>query len=120
MIINMADRMKDDEDLKLESLFASESVADDGFSDKVIKRVRRRIWVRRLALPVAFIIGGSIAVKPLTELLAALFGFATTLSASAGLSTDLLPSGLMPAGPTFMLGVMAVLAFVMIGKMLED
>ena len=58
----MVDRMKDAEDLKLESLFASDPIADGGFSTRIEKRIRRQLWVRRLALPVALIIGGSIAV----------------------------------------------------------
>ncbi|MBT8078472.1 MAG: hypothetical protein KJO31_07825 [Gammaproteobacteria bacterium] len=116
----MADKMKDDEDLKLESLFASRPIADNGFSDRVLKRVRRRIWIRRLSLPVAFAVGGSIAVKPLTELLTALFSFATSLPSAVGLSADLIPSSLIPTGSTIMLGLMAALVFVMVGKMLED
>ena len=48
----MAEKLKDAEDRLLESLFASEPIADDGFSRRVVTRIRRRIWVRRLALPV--------------------------------------------------------------------
>ena len=67
-IINMAEKLKDAEDRLLESMFAAEPVADDGFSDRVVVRIRRRLWIRRLALPVAMIVGGGIAAKPLAEL----------------------------------------------------
>ena len=63
-IINMVDRMKDAEDRRLESMFQSEPIADNGFSDSVVWRLRRRIWIRRLMLPAAMLIGGAIAVKP--------------------------------------------------------
>ena len=52
------------DDLALEALFASQPIADDGFSRRVIARVRRRQWVRRLALPIAVLMGGAIAAKP--------------------------------------------------------
>ncbi len=67
-IINMADRQKDAEDQLLESLFADSAIADDGFSQSVVRRIRRQVWVRRLALPVAILIGGGIALEPLMEL----------------------------------------------------
>ena len=64
----MAERIKDKEDLKLESMFRSDSVADDGFSVNIISRVKRQMWIRRLAMPVAIGIGMSIAAKPLLQL----------------------------------------------------
>lgn len=68
-IIKLADRMKDEEDLKLEALFRSEAVNDDGFSDRVMKRIRWQIRVRRFALPLAMLVGGAIAAKPAMDLL---------------------------------------------------
>ncbi len=70
-IINMAEKLKDAEDRLLESLFAAEPIADNGFSARIVKRIRRRLWLRRLALPVAMVIGGAIAVKPASELVIA-------------------------------------------------
>ena len=67
-IIIMAERIKDAEDRLLESLFESPPVADDGFSAKVVSRINRRLWLRRLTLPVAMAIGGTIAFKPLAAL----------------------------------------------------
>jgi hypothetical protein len=70
-IINMAEKLKDAEDRLLESMFAAQPIADDGFSHRVVTRIRRRIWLRRLALPVAMLIGGAIAIKPASELVIA-------------------------------------------------
>jgi hypothetical protein len=68
-IIKLAERMKDQEDRKLEALFRSEDIADNGFSEHVVRRIRRRVWIRRWSLPIAMAIGGLIAVKPAVELL---------------------------------------------------
>ncbi len=67
-IINMVEKLKDAEDRMLESMFQARPIADDGFSRRVVTRIRRRLWVRRLTLPVAMLIGGAIAVKPLSQL----------------------------------------------------
>ena len=66
----MAEHMKDAQDRMLESMFESTSIADDGFSAAVIRRVRRKMLLRRLILPLAILIGGVIAFKPLTSIMA--------------------------------------------------
>ena len=71
-IINMAEKIKDAEDRLLESLFESPPLADDGFSANVVSRVNRQLWFRRLTLPVAAVVGGIVAFKPLTGLVAVL------------------------------------------------
>jgi hypothetical protein len=78
----MVDRMKDKDELALENLFRSEPIADDGFSRKVMTRLRRRIWLQRLAMPVAMTVGGLIAFKPAIALLSALSGVVDLLPAS--------------------------------------
>ena len=120
VIINMADRMKDAEDRKLESLFASAPVADDGFSKRIERRIRRHLWVRRLALPVALVIGGSIAVKPLVNLLTALFRFVSVLPDNVSSNFGAVSSIALPQMSTLMMGGMLVLVAVMIMRMLED
>ena len=120
VIINMADRMKDAEDLKLESLFASDPIADGGFSTRIEKRIRRQLWVRRLALPVALIIGGSIAVKPLANLLTALFSFVSVLPDNVSGNLGVVSSINLPQMSTIMLGGMLVLVAAMVMRMLED
>ena len=71
-VINMADKTSDAEDRLLESLFRVEPITDGGFSARVVSRIRRRVWFRRLAVPVAAVIGGAIAIQPATELIAIL------------------------------------------------
>ncbi len=66
----MADKIKDAEDRLLESMFRSEPIDDDGFSDRIITRIRRHIWLRRLALPIAMLAGAAIAIKPLLQVVA--------------------------------------------------
>ena len=117
----MAERLKDNEDLKLEALFRSEPVQDDGFSVKVISRVRRQMWVRRFSLPTAFAIGAMFAAKPfiqLAELLPKLFQIVPQ-----GLTNlvDLpLPQDGMPQVSTIVMGVLLLAVTLLIGRMLED
>ncbi len=68
----MAEKIRDNEDRLLESMFRSEPIDDDGFSDRIITRIRRRIWLRRLALPIAMLAGAAIAIKPLLQVVAVL------------------------------------------------
>jgi hypothetical protein len=65
----MAEKLKDAEDRLLESMFHSQAIADDGFSRRIVTRIRRRLWVQRLALPIALVIGGAIALKPAMQLM---------------------------------------------------
>jgi len=67
-IINMAEKIKDAEDRLLESMFRSEPIEDAGFSNRIVARIRRGIWIRRLALPVAMLVGAAIVIKPLLQL----------------------------------------------------
>lgn len=112
----MVDRLRDNEDRKLESLFRSITVPDDGFSVGVMRRVNRRLWVRRLTLPVAFVLGGAIAFNPLSQLFLTL-----------GKLLSFLPVGVsgfslhgVPQISTIALGGLLALAFVIITRMLEE
>jgi len=115
----MADRLKDEEDTKLESLFRSEPVRDDGFSVRVVSRVRRRMWVRRLSLPVAFVIGAAIGVKPLLQLVNALPNLLGSVS-GVTINLDKLAIGSLPQTSTIIMGVMLLATVMMIGRILED
>ena len=119
-IINMVDRMKDSTDLKLESLFASDSIADDGFSATIEKRIRRQLWVRRLTLPIAVLIGGLVSAKPLAGLVTALFKLAAVVPVNVTDNLAPLSSGSLPQFSTIMFGGILVLAFVLITRLLED
>ncbi len=79
-VVNMAEHMKDSEDKALEALFRSEPIADDGFSRRVVTRVRRRIWVRRLALPLASGVGAVIALPALRDVAAVMTDLGGMLS----------------------------------------
>lgn len=112
----MVDRLKDNEDRRLESLFRSDPVPDAGFSRKVMSRIRRRIWIRRLALPTAFVIGAAIALKPLSQLVVAFSQLLTLIPADfGGLSLDIIPQA-----STILLGAMLLAAMSMVTKMLAD
>jgi len=100
MIINMADRLKDDTDLKLESLFRSQ-------------------WVRRLALPVAITVGTLIAAKPLLQLASAIPKLLMIVPDSMS-GLDNLPLSSLPQNTTVIFGAMLLFAVMMVGKMLED
>ena len=67
-IVNMAERIKDAEDRLLDSLLGDEPIEDAGFSARVTGRIRRGIWLRRLTLPLAMLLGGGIAIKSLLQL----------------------------------------------------
>lgn len=116
----MVDRMKDAEDIKLEALFASETISDNGFSVRVEKRIRRQLWVRRLALPLAVLVGGLIAAKPLADLLTSFLKLASLLPASVSDNLNALPAGNLPQLSTIMLGAMLTVGVVVLTRLLED
>lgn len=87
MIINMAEHRQDDEDLRLQDMFRSTPIPDNGFSDRVVRRVRRRLWMQRLLVPVATAVGGLIAVGPASQLLTSLFGRLSSLAAAPALAS---------------------------------
>lgn len=119
-IINMADRMKDAEDLQLESLFASDAIADRGFSLGVEKRIRRQLWVRRLSLPIAVLLGGAIAIKPLAGLVSAIRQFLSILPTSVSDSLINVAIVDLPQLSTFVLGAMLAVVAVTVVRLLED
>lgn len=118
-IIIMVDRLKDEVDRSLESLFRSEPVRDDGFSVRVVSRVRRKMWVRRLSLPVAFTVGAAISAKPVLQLANALPNLLGSVPGVA-LDLDKLPIGELPQMSTMVMGVMLLAAFLMVSRMLEE
>lgn len=115
----MVDRLKDEVDRSLESLFRSEPVRDDGFSVRVVSRVRRKMWVRRLSLPVAFTVGAAISAKPVLQLANALPNLLGSVPGVA-LDLDKLPIGELPQMSTMVMGVMLLAAFLIVSRMLEE
>ena len=100
----------------LESLLQSTPIADDGFSRRVVIRIRRRLWMRRLALPVAMFVGGAIAIKPATQILVASGKLMTVVP--QGLFE--LPAGLIPQVQIVVLGAMLLAAGMLGIRMLEE
>lgn len=118
-IINMAERIKDKEDLKLEAIFRSDPVPDDGFSVEVVSRVRHRMWVRRLVLPVGIAIGAAISAKPLLQVVSIVPGLVNSLFGSS-LSFEQLSLGNLPQLSTMMFGATLLMAVMLASKILEE
>lgn len=102
----MAEKTKDPTDRLLESMFHSEAIADDGFSKKVVSRIRRAIWVRRLALPIAILIGAAVAAKPASDLVMV----APRLINLVPPELISVPMNLLPQLPLVVLGGMLLIA----------
>ncbi len=119
-IINMAERIKDAEDRLLESMFESTPIADDGFSVRVVRKVRRRLWVRRLTLPAAAVFGGLFAVKPLAGLVAVIANL--SLNATSVVPEELVSAaaGLIPQAPFVVLGAMLLAACLLGMRAIDD
>ncbi len=115
-IINMAEKIKDAEDRLLESLFESPPLADDGFSARVVRKVNRQLWVRRLTLPIAAVIGGVIAFKPLAGLVTALANLSSLIP------QDLINSATssIPQFQTVVLGAILLAVGLLSLRLLED
>lgn len=112
----MAERIKDAEDRLLESMFESVPVADDGFSVKVLRQVTRRSWIRRVTLPTAAVIGGLLALKPLTGLASAIATIASFVPPELVNST----TTAIPQLQTIVLGAMLLAACLLGARTLAD
>ena len=112
----MADKMKDADDRLLEAMFASTPIADAGFSAAVVKRVRRRLWLRRLAVPVAALVGGAIAIKPLTDFVTIAASLFPTVPPQLMDAT----ASMIPQLPIVVLGGMVLGACLLGLRLLED
>ena len=115
-IINMAERIKDAEDRFLETMFASAPIADDGFSAAVVRKVRRDLWLRRLMVPVAALIGAVIAFKPLAGLVTAVISLSSLLPQEMLNAT----TTVIPQAQTIVLGGMLLVAFMLGLRSLEE
>ncbi len=116
-IINMVERMKDEQDRALEALLSSAPIGDNGFTADVMGRIRRREWLRRLALPVAISLGSLLAVPPALRLLA--MGRAMAADLGSNQLAAYASQGLSDLIPVAVLGVLALLALLAV-PILED
>ena len=116
-IINMVERMKDEQDRVLEALLNPAPIHDDGFTAQVMGRIRRREWLRRLALPVAIVLGLLLSLPPAMRLLA------IGRAAAADFGSSELAASAMQAmagvGPAVLSGVLVTLALLVV-PILED
>ena len=71
-----------EEEGRLSELFEALTppVEDEGFSANVVRRIRRRAWLRRVVLGAAVVVGGVLAFGPLSELSVLLSGVPVLLS----------------------------------------
>ena len=115
-IINMADSIKDAEDRFLESVFRTDSLADNGFSRMVMRRIRRRLWVKRLAMPIAVVVGAAVAFKPLVGLVTMLAGILQLVPNDMLVSV----SHELPHLSTYILGAMLLAACLLGLRTIEE
>jgi len=100
----------------LASIFDAEPIADNGFSERIISRIRRRVWINRLALPVAALIGLAFALKPATQLVLALLPLLNVVPAEM-LSA---PLQYLPQVQFIVLGGMIFAAAITLFRLLEE
>ena len=112
----MADKTSDAVDRLLASAFESAPIADDGFSDRIVSTIRRRIWINRLALPVAILVGAAFAFKPAVQLVSALLPLLNIVPAELASA----PMQFLPQMQLIVLGGMAFAAGVMLLRMFEE
>ena len=74
--------MNPEEEGRLAALFETLAppLVDDGFSSSVLRRIRRRVWLRRAVLGTAAMVGGLLALGPLSELAVVVSGLPVLLS----------------------------------------
>jgi len=115
----MAERMKDEQDRLLESMFESTPIADNGFSRQIVRRIRRKLWIRRITLPVAVLLGGLVAFQPVVAILRGLY---QVLSSMPGVPADLVPSlaGSLPSLQLIVTGALILFVVMFSLNMLED
>jgi len=86
---------------------------------RVVTRVRRQMWVRRLSLPVAFLVGIVISAKPILQLANALPNLLGSVRVG-DISINQLPVSSIPQSSTMVLGVMLLAVVLMVSRMLEE
>ena len=101
----MVERQKDSDDRMLEALFRPEAIADDGFSKRVVARVRRRVWTRRITLPLAVVLGSLVAAEPVVAFLKTAIELLSTVS-GASITPDWVPSSFTLVAGAVLFGIL--------------
>ena len=112
----MADKTSDAMDRLLAAAFEAAPIADDGFSDRIVSTIRRRIWINRLALPVAILVGLAFALKPALQLVNALLPLLNVMPVEVAS----LPMQFLPQIQLVVMGGMAFAAGVTLLRMFEE
>ena len=115
-IINMAERIKDEQDRLLESMFESTPIADDGFSGQIVRRIRRKLWIRRVTLPLAVLLGLLVAFRPMAAVVKGVYDLLLSMPG------DLVPSlaGTLPSLQLIVTGALILVVAMFSLSMLED
>lgn len=108
--------MKQTDDQILEALFRSEAIGDAGFSERTVKRVRTRLWLQRLLVPGALVVGGLLAFKPLVDVLQVFSSLAAYVP--AGFAEQSLAA--LPPLSTALTAVFIIVAAVCFAPVLDD
>lgn len=107
----MSDSTREDEWLR--KAFGQAELSDNGFSAAVMRRVRRKAWMRRWTIPIATVLATAIAARPAVELLLfvnSLFGTVLSKAELVSVPTDwiaqsatfMIAGGLIVFGGVFM------------------
>lgn len=100
----------------LKDAFKSEPIADDGFSNLVMRRVQGQVLIRRWTMPIAMLIGGVIAAKPAAELII----FASRFIEILPTQVSALPMTWLPHGTTFAIAAVLILIGSGFAQALQD
>ena len=112
----MVDKTSDALDRLLVSAFETTPIADAGFSDRIVTTIRRRIWIDRLTLPIAILVGVAFALKPALQLINLLLPLLNVIPAELAS----VPMQFLPQIQMIVLGGMAFAAVVTLFSMLEE
>jgi hypothetical protein len=112
----MAEHRDDNQDRYLRTLFAEPPIADDGFSRRVVRKIRRRLWVDRLAMPVAILIAAAVAARSFAGIAAVLPALGKALPVDVGVPSWVASLDLT----TLALGVAGAIVFVFVLQLAED
>lgn len=104
------------DDREFDELFGSFAppLADDGFTDTVVRRVARRRWLRRTVLALAGAIGGLVAMVPFAQVTNR---FAASLVAIATRWND---AAWLAQNQQLLIGAVIIVATPIFVRLLED